>query len=129
MASVRLFQGFAGSSIDGRPEGTRRQEAAICPSKDEPLGNPAFDQEPAFVDGPVVSPAKEQQIIRICLPSFGPVLDMVGLQVTGSRASWKLAGSIPADQRPPERRRNLPCLAADMQELNHSLGLVRPLFR
>ena len=103
IASVGLFQGFAGSSLDGRPDGTDRQEASICPPEDEPLGNPAFDLEPAFVHRPMMDLAEQHQIVRARLASFGPVLDVVGLQVTGSRAARELAGSIPADQGPPER--------------------------
>jgi hypothetical protein len=93
------------------------QDAAICPTEDEPLRNSASDPKPTFVDGPVVCPAQKQQVVRVRLATFGPMFDVVGLQVTGSRAAGKLAGSVPAEQGPPERCRYLPGLAADMQEI------------
>ena len=52
--------------------------------EDEPSRRLAFDPDPTLVCRPVVVVADHYEILRIRLASFGPVLDVVGLQVTGS---------------------------------------------
>jgi hypothetical protein len=83
----------------------------------------ALDLDPALVDGPMVGPADKTDILHAGLTPFGPVLDVMGLQVTGPVAPRKPADSVTARKGTPERGRDLPGLATHVQ--NVSLFVLR----
>jgi hypothetical protein len=110
-------------SVDLYRHRADRQESVIGTVEDNPPRSPPFDPHTAFVNGPVVCLAEQDQVLRGRLASLGPVLDVVGLQVPSSVTSGKPAGSVSADQGPPQWLRYPPGLAPDVQDI--PFGVIR----
>ncbi len=91
LSSIRLLQRFTGLCVDRNGRRASGQKAAVGPVEDEPLRSPAFDPDAAFVDRPVVcSTLCSTRFSGVVSPPLAQVLDVVGLQVTGPRATGRL---------------------------------------
>src|SRR5438067_13404220 len=64
---------------------------------------------PAFVDQPVVMPAKRNHLAQVGLPALGPELDVVGVGPADRPVAARPgAGPVPSAEAPPLRRRGRP---------------------
>jgi hypothetical protein len=86
------------------------------------LRRPAVDAESTFVDGPVVRATEEDEILRVRLVPFCPVLEVMCLETFSPPAPWELTGPTPAHQCPPEKGGDLPCFAADVQNITITIA-------
>ena len=75
------------------------------------------DGESLLVDGHVMPPAQQHQIVQIRWATLQPVDDVVRLQVGQPVAPGERAPAVPDPQRPPQRRGDLPGLPAQSQLL------------
>jgi len=111
-----------------QPRGSRRSaprrhrhRPPVRPSEPHPAATLPLDPEPALVHQPMVIRAQLDQVLKRRRAAPRPVLDVVRVQEPLVTAPREPTSSVPAAQRPPQRRRNRPRPPADRQRLPVSL--------